>query len=494
MTNKGNRKRKVVQNPNDVLIYGKVEPNHVELEGAVLGAIMVEMDSLYKVKTILSTPNMLYSDANQRIYRAILELDRMGSPYDFMIVCEHLRRSEELDIVGGSYYVISLTRDIVSSANIIEHAMYISQSYLSREMIRISIEIVNRCYDPTELVFGIMDDFEMAMKTSRYAITAGSTQTYESKVRRFVEHINDPEKRKNYYVSTGFPDLDRELGGGWLRGATTILAARTSMGKTSFIISATDEQSKHFPVSIWNGELTERRFIMRQVSKKERLTISEMNKEDVSDEILDRINTGAHVLMNEHQLFTDDTTPIMIEDLIAKIRYWVVCCGVQCVYLDYLRYITLPESYRYDRMTEQMKITEIMGRLNSVAKELDIPIILVQQLNRETEKNANKEPTLANLRDAGALEEMAACVVFLYRPEHYKIESTEDMTSTKDLGLVLIRKNGDNKNPVDVKFKTEAKYFTWRTFESDYGEEIIEGTGITHQDIKDKLGNEEVPF
>lgn len=477
------------------LMLGKIPPQAPDLEGAILGGIMIDPPSLYNIKPIISTPDMLYKYENQLVYKAILQLDQMQSPIDFMMVCEILRKNGELEDVGGSYYVTGLTKDVISGAHGEEHARIIAQYYFRREMIRICAETINSAYDDSEDTFDIMDRFENSMYTSRYILTAGSNKTFESKVREVIAEINDPQKRKNFYVSTGFTHLDEELGGGFIRGAVTILAARTSMGKTSFVISCSSNQSKEFPVAIWNGELSQRRFIMRQISHLEKVTISEMNKLDIPDEKLDRINTGASILMSDHKIFTDETTPILIEDLIAKIRYWVMCCGVQCIYLDYLRYINLPDGFKYDKMTEQQKIAHIVGRLNAVAKELDVPIVLIQQLNRETEKNADKKPTLANLRDAGALEEMIACVLFLYRPEYYGIKETEDQRSTKDVGLVLVRKNGDNKNPIDVEFKTEAKYFTWYKEEPDFAEEIIDGSGYTVGNVRDMLNNnEEIPF
>lgn len=494
MSIKNLRNSKSNKNIGEALLFGKVPPQATDLEGAILGAIMIDPPCLYKVKSIISTPDMLYKTENELIYKAILQLDQMQLPIDFMVVCETLRKNGELEQVGGSYYVTGLTKDVVRSDNVEVHARIIAQYYFRREMIRICADTINASYDESNDTFDIMDNFETSMYTSRYILTAGSNKTFESKVREVVVEINDPNKRKNFYVSTGFKHLDEKLGGGFIRGTVTILAARTSMGKTSFVISCSGNQSKEFPVAIWNGELSQRRFIMRQISHLEKITISEMNKFDVPDETLDRINSGASILMSDHKMFTDETTPILLEDLIAKIRYWVMCCGVQCIYLDYLRYINLPDGFKYDKLTEQQKIAHVVGRLNAVAKEMDVPIVLIQQLNRETEKNAGKEPTLANLRDAGALEEMVACVLFLYRPEYYGIKETEDQKSTKDVGLVLIRKNGDNQNPVDVSFKTEAKYFTWHEEEPEYGKEIIDGSGYTYQNVKDLLNDEEVPF
>jgi replicative DNA helicase len=470
-------------------LEGKLPPASVDLERAALGALLMDMSLIYKVKAIIPHAHMLYDIRNELIYSVILELDAKNLPFEPLVVCDRLRTIGSLEEVDGSYYVMGLIRDVASHARIEEYCRIIAEKYLLRQMVKIGMESATDCYSGTKDVFEIYSDFEDAMKRSMYNLVAGSSRPYRSRIVKFVENINDPNFRATYYVDTGLPSLNQKLGGGFIRGAVTLLAARTSMGKTSVVISMANNQSKKFPVGLWNGELSDSRFIMRQISNVEKITISEMNREDLHQDVLNRINIGAQILLNDHDIYMDETAPIGIEELCSMVRYWRAYHKIEVVYLDYLRYITLPSGYKYDKMSTQDKITEIMARLNALAKELNIAVVLIQQLNRETEKSADKKPSLANLRDAGSLEEMAATVIFLYRPEHYGILEDED-GSTIDIGLMLIRKNGDHKNPIDVRFRTDAKYFTWAEIEDYSAPPLI--AGVSDNDIKQKI--DDLPF
>jgi len=220
------------------LLYGKMPPQAPDLEGAVLGAIMLEPQKLAEVLEIIQSEECFYADANQRIYGAIRRLFDKGSRIDFMTVCEELRKNSELEMVGGSYYVTSLTRDIVSSANIEEHARIVMQKYIMRELIRMSGDVISDAYEDTTDVFDLLDKAE----TNLYEITDKHLRKNFSSINSILAktiHEIEAQAGKNDELTgtpSGFVDLDR-VTSGWQKTDLIILAARPAVGKTAFALT-----------------------------------------------------------------------------------------------------------------------------------------------------------------------------------------------------------------------------------------------------------------
>ena len=454
----------------DTILYGKLPPQAPDLEGAVLGALMLEPAKLYVVRSIIKSAESFYSDANQRIYASIIRLEQKGSRIDFMTVCEDLRKNSELEMVGGSFYVTSLTRDVVSSAHIEEHSRIVMQKHIAREVIRVSGNAISSAFEDTSDIFDILREWEISFSSVRSDLISGRFRDMNTIMSKYLDEYHSPTSNKRILKSY-YPEWDKTLGGNFQRGCLYIGAARPGMGKTSFAISVSLSQSKHYKVGFWNGEITEKRLLNRYVSNIGKIESAYLRNgaEGVSEEIKDKINLSAEELANHRSIVINNDTNIDVFDLVSLIKYWVNVLGVEFVWLDYLRYIKLPDHPKYSYMPKEQKVDEILKILAQCAKDCDIPICLLTQLNRELLKLADKKPNLGHLRDSGAVEEIAYNVFFLHRPESYG-EPEDENGSTKDVVYLLTRKNGDDKNPTDIRMKHQLQYFS--IFE-EYTEPLI---------------------
>lgn len=435
------------------IIYGKMAPQAPDLEGAVLGAVMLEPDKIITMMTIISSAEIFYSDANQRIYSCLRRLYDKGSKIDFMTVCADLRKNNELEMVGGSFYVTSLTRDVVSSAHLEEHARIVLQKYALREMIRISGEVIGDAYENSTDVFDLLDESEKKYVTLQQYMTGGQHRTMASRVSKYLDKIHNRDE-SNTLVRTYFRDLDKIITR-LKPGCMYVLAARPGHGKTSVLISSTLQQSKRFPVGVWNGELTEERFINRYISNLQSIDsrqIDELINEGKTDHIVD----GTSHLISDHNLLLDCTPNIEIDSLIAKIRYWVFVCGAKVIWLDYINLISVsPEMEKYNSREQQM--FHILKKLSAVCKQCDVPLILLGQLNRDVLKQADKIPNLGNLKEAGRIEEMVFFVGFIHRPEEYSLEP-DGHGSVQNRMDILVRKHSDGQNNVDIHLNTNMAH------------------------------------
>lgn len=443
------------------LLYGKLPPQAPDLEGAVLGALMLEPARLYVVRSIIKSPFSFYADANQRIYASIIRLDQAGSKIDFMTVCEDLRKNSELEMVGGSYYVTQLTRDVVSSAHIEEHARIVMQKHILREIIRVSGESISKAYEDTSDVFDILKEWDMEFMTVKTDLISGKFRPMNTIMSKYLDDYYSPLSEK-MILKSYIKSWDDTLGGNFQRGCLYIGAARPGMGKTSFAISISLLQSKHYKVGFWNGEITEKRLLNRYVANIGKIESNYLRNgsSGVSDEIRDKINMSAEELANHRKIVLNNDTNIDVFDLVSLIKYWVFVLGVEFVWLDYLRYIKLPDNPKYNYLPKEQKVDEILKILLQCAKDCDIPICLLTQLNRELLKLADKKPNLGHLRDSGAVEEIAYNVFFLHRPESYGEMEDEHGESTAGRVYLLTRKNGDDKNPTDIPLRHQLQYFS----------------------------------
>lgn len=437
----------------DALVMGKMPPQSLDLETIILGSLLMSPKCILKVRQIIKSAEVFYSDANQRICSAIYRLDEAGMSIDFMLVCEELRRSGELEMVGGSYYVTSLTQDFVSAANIEAHCRIINQKYISRELIRLSATTIAAAYDDDIDVFDQLQTVEDNQTKLVSQLTSGQYRPMMTIVDEYLKDIQKPAEKNELRMF--FRDIDNYLGP-LKPGCMYVVAARPGMGKTSFLISSTLEQSKRFPIGIWNGELTSKRFINRYMCNllnKSSKELDELIKKNEFQTFID----GATDLLSDHKLFFDETSGIDVDDLVSLIKYWVHVCGVRVVWLDYLNLIQVSEERQKYNSREQ-QVYYILMKLSKVCKECNIPLILLAQLNRDVLKSADKIPNLSHLKEAGRIEEMVYHVGFLNRPEEYGIMEDHN-GSTKGRVDYLIRKNSDGQNSVDVNMLMQPQFF-----------------------------------
>lgn len=452
LENKLDRRKKPDLSP---LLYGKMPPQVSDIESEILGAVMMDVNALEVVIRKVKSCEAFYADANQRIFSAIKRLSEQNSPIDTLIVCEELRRASELEMVGGSYYVSTLVRNHVSSANIEEHIKILLQKYLQRELIRISGQVISDSYEDTEDVFDTLQSLRDQMGYIHDTIESTSNKTLQEIITEFLVYTDKDiasREKGNNGVKFFIPEYDRIVGD--LQGGNIyIWAARTSMGKTSAEIDTILKQSKHFPVGVWNGELIERRFLRRCISNLRRITVRDI--QDSPEQHVEDIQMGLEDLL-QHQLFMNNKRNMTIDDLVSLIKYWVFKCGCKCIWLDYAQIIKLSEKVQNRIRVKTEQIGYVIDQLNEVSALCDVPIILLAQLNREATKG-DKKPNLSHLRDSGSIEERVYHVMFLHRPEYYGEQEFEGR-SAENLLQFIIAKNGDGVINETIELPHELKY------------------------------------
>ncbi|REG94174.1 replicative DNA helicase [Flavobacterium aquicola] len=434
---------------------GKLPPQALDLEEAVLGAMMIDKKGVDDVIDILQA-DAFYKDAHKYIFEAIVQLFNDTQPIDLLTVSAQLRKNAKLDLAGGDFYLIQLTQKISSSAHIEFHSRIILQKFIQRSLIRISSEIIEASYDETADVFDLLDQAESKL----YEVTQGnikrSSETAQSLVlqaKKRIEEIAGQEGLSG--VATGFHKLDK-LTSGWQPSDLIIIAARPAMGKTAFILSMARNIAIDFghPVALFSLEMASVQLITRLISSETGLSSEKLRTGKLEKHEWEQLSTKVKNL-EKAPLFIDDTPSLSIFDLRAKARRLVSQHGIKIIIIDYLQLMTAGGNSKGGGNREQ-EISTISRNLKALAKELNVPVIALSQLSRAVEtRGSSKRPLLSDLRESGAIEQDADIVSFLYRPEYYKIDEWDDeeASSTAGQGEIMIAKhrNGGIEN-VRLKF------------------------------------------
>lgn len=424
------------------MVYGKVPPQAKELEIAVLGAIMLEGSAFDIVSEIL-TDQCFYIEAHQIIFRACKNLSGNSIPIDILTVVEELKRKEQLDVVGGPYYVTKLTNTVVSTANIEAHARIILQKFIQRELIRISGEIIGDAYDDSSDVFDLFDKAESLfyeISTNHFKSDYTELGAGMPKLINRVEYLREQEQSITG-VPSGFEEMDR-ITHGWQPTDLIILAARPSVGKTAFALNlaknAATSLIKQTPIGFFSLEMSTQQLLQRIVSNDsgiwmERLANGKVNDIGLLFKAGDRIQ--------KMKIFVDDTAGLNLFELRSKARRMVNKHKVGLIIIDYLQLMSGDGKINGNR---EQEISSISRGLKKLAKELHVPVIALSQLSREVEKRGKgqKVPQLSDLRESGAIEQDADLVMFLYRPPEDEVK--EDWAlANKAMAKIAKHRNGN---------------------------------------------------
>ncbi|MBA4299104.1 replicative DNA helicase [Algoriphagus alkaliphilus] len=462
------RKKPSYDNPTNFL--GKVPPQAVELEEAVLGALMLEKDALTNVIDILKVESF-YKDSHKVIFQAILDLFTESQPIDLLTVTSQLRKNGALEIAGGAFYVTELTSKVASAANIEYHARIITEQSIKRELIKISGEIQKEAFEDTTDVFELLDKMEQSL----FEISEKNIRKNYSDMRSIMrEAIIELEARKNQKdgltgVPSGFTALDR-VTSGWQKSDLVIIAARPAMGKTAFVLSVLRNAAvdHNRPVAIFSLEMSSVQLVNRLISSEAELDSEKIKKGSLADhEWAQLVHKTAK--LSKAPLFVDDTPALSILELRAKCRKLKAQHDIQMVVVDYLQLMSGDSKNGGQGGNREQEIASISRALKKIAKELAIPVIALSQLSRAVEtRGGDKRPQLSDLRESGAIEQDADMVMFLYRPEYYGITQDEDNNSTAGVGEVIIAKhrNGSLDN---VKLRFIGKYTKFMDLDSGVG-------------------------
>lgn len=420
---------------------GKLQPQAVELEEAVLGAMLLEKEALSTVIDILS-PESFYKEQNGKVFAAIVNLFNRSEPVDILTVTQELKRTGELEFVGGSYYVSSLTNRIASSANIEFHARIVAQKYLQRELIRIGTETIKTAYEDSTDVFELLDN---TTKNIFEILDSNVRKQHDKMSTLIAKAIDEIEAAANQTdgllgVPSGFTALDR-ITGGWQRSDLLILAARPGMGKTAFVVTMAKNAAVEFnkPVAIFSLEMSSIQLVKRLISSETELAQDKILKGNLENHEFVQLNERIKKLATA-PLFIDDTPALSIFELRAKARRLKENQKIELIIIDYLQLMSGGPDGKGNR---EQEISTISRGLKSLAKELEIPIIALSQLSRQVENRpgGSKRPQLSDLRESGAIEQDADMVMFIYRPEYYGLEVDENNEPTRGRAEVIIAKN-----------------------------------------------------
>tara|TARA_B100000513_G_C11903194_1_gene185980 strand:- start:3431 stop:4906 length:1476 start_codon:yes stop_codon:yes gene_type:complete len=447
-------------------IDGKLPPQALDLEEAVLGALMIDNDALSNAIELLK-PESFYKYQHQKIFSAIENLFNSAKKVDILTIVEELKQKGELKEIGGPSFITKLTERIASAANIETHARIIAQKFIQRELIRISSQTIKDAYDDTSDVFDLLNAAEQGL----YEISEGNIRkNYDKMSTLILQALNQIEEIKNKEdglsgVPSGFSELDR-VTSGWQKSDLVILAARPGMGKTAFVLSMARNTAVKFnmPVAVFSLEMSSVQLVNRLIASESGIPTQKLRKGNLEDHEWIQLNQQITKL-SEAPLFIDDTPALTIFELRAKCRRLVKNHGVQLVVIDYLQLMHAGNSNKSGN--REQEISTISRSLKSIAKELNVPIVALSQLSRAVEtRGGDKRPMLSDLRESGAIEQDADIVCFIYRPEYYGFTEWPNTTPGQDpdcqgQGEIIVAKhrNGSLEN-IKLRFIPQLAKFT----------------------------------
>ena len=448
---------------------GKVPPQAVELEEAVLGAIMIEKDALITSLEILK-PESFYKDANRKIFEAILMLNKEKKAIDILTVKEQLKQNGTLDEVGGPLYISMLTGKIGSAAHVEFHSRIIAQKYIQRELIRISAEIQRRAFDESEDVDDLLDYSENELFNVAQGTIKKEAVPIDLIIKEAIEQIKTISKQEHGLagIPSGFTKLDH-LTSGWQKSDLIIIAARPSMGKTAFILTMARNIAVDYnrPVAIFSLEMSALQLVNRLIGSETELSSDKIKNGTLDFHEWQQLDSKIPKLL-EAPIFIDDSPAISVFELRAKCRRLVAQHKVQMVIVDYLQLMSGGGDNKY--FSREQEVSTISRSLKALAKELNVPVIALSQLNRSVEtRTSDKRPHLSDLRESGAIEQDADMVIFIHRPEKYGLTQDSYGNSTIGLAEIIIAKH--RNGPVgEVNLKFEDRFAKFTEMDSEIGE------------------------
>ena len=421
---------------------GRVPPQAVQVEQSVLGAMLIEREAIPKAIEVLPE-DAFYSGKHRKIYRALLSLFDKGNPVDLITVSDELKRRDELEDIGGSYYLTELTSAVASAANVEYHARIIAEKSLLRKMIETMTQLVGDAYDPSADAFELLDQaesdiFRISDSQLRRAATSMGDVLKETLAR--LESIHGREGGITG-VPSGFTRLD-QMTGGWQPSDLIIIAARPSMGKTALSLAIARNAALHpehpAGVAIFSLEMSSSQLAQRLLTSEARVDAQAARTGRLSDDDWPRLARAAGKL-SEASIFIDDTPGLTVLELRAKCRRLKAEHDIGLVVVDYLQLMRGTNLGK--QANREQEIAHISRSLKGLAKEMNVPVIALSQLSRAVEtRGGDKRPQLSDLRESGSIEQDADVVAFIYRAERYGITVDENGNSTEGLAEVIIGK------------------------------------------------------
>ncbi len=436
------------------LEQGKLPPQAVDVEQAVLGAMMIDPAAVTDAIDVLR-PEYFYKPEHKVIYAAISALFEKSQAVDIMTVANELKKNGELEVAGGAYYVASLTNKVASGAHIEEHAKIVQQKFIQRELIRIGTEMTKAAYEDSSDPLELLDEAESKLLTIGENNFRSDYTDMHLLVKEAIAEVEAVSRQSDKLsgVPSGFPELDR-ITSGWQKGTLLILAARPGMGKTAFALTMARNIAVDFKkaVAVFSLEMSSLELVTRLISSETRISGKKLKQGNLEPFEWEWLNSKVGPL-SEAPLYIDDTPALTMFELRAKCRRLKQQHDIQMVFVDYLQLM------RGDnRGNREQEISQISRQLKGLAKELKIPILALSQLSRAVEtRGGDKKPQLSDLRESGAIEQDADMVMFIYRPEYYGINDEGNVDGAAD--LMIEKHRSGSTGVVHLRFVKEFARF-----------------------------------
>jgi len=431
----------------------KIPPHNIEAEESVLGAILIDKDSIIAVAEFLK-PEYFYKDAHERIYRAILKLYEEREPIDIITLTAKLKKGGDLEKIGGASYLTELANSVPTSANIEEYGKLVTENYTKRKLISVASKVSEMAFDEMTEVKDILDKSEQEI----FSISQANTKRYfiplKSALAESFDRLDELHKNSGGLrgVPTGFSDLDNKLAG-MQQSNLLILAARPGKGKTALVLNIAQHVAvdNKIPVGIFSLEMSKEELVDRLLVAQADVDAWRLKTGKLSDDDFTKLSDAMGELA-EAPIFIDDTPGINILEMRTKARRIQVEKGLGLLIVDYLQ--LADPGRRFDNRVQEVSI--ISQGLKNLARELKIPVLAVSQLSRAVEARGDKIPQLADLRESGAIEQDADVVMFLYRPD----EESENATSGQIPVKLLIAKHRNGPTgEIDLLFRGDRIRF-----------------------------------
>lgn len=450
--------------------FGKLQPQDLQVEEAVLGALMLEKDA-YTVVSDLLKPESFYDYSHQLIYSAIVSLAVKQRPIDMLTVTEQLRNDGNLDAAGGPLHISELTGRVSSAANVEYHARIVAQKYLARELIKFSSNIQSKAFDETVDVYDLMQEAEGGLFEISKNTLKRDVRQIDPIITEALKKIEDASNNENGLsgLQTGYHELDK-MTGGWQPSDLIIIAARPAMGKTAMVLSMAKNMAVEFntPIAVFSLEMSSLQLVNRLISNVCELDGKKIKTGQLSAAEWENLTVRVKALYSA-PLYVDDTPSLSIFELNTKARRLVQEHGVKMIIIDYLQ---LMNASGMKFGSREQEVSNISRSLKQLAKELNIPIIALSQLNRSVETRGDdrngKRPQLSDLRESGAIEQDADIVCFIHRPEYY-LRHGEDAEGNDIRGLAefIIAKHRSG-GVGDIKLRFRADYARFENWDENY--------------------------
>jgi replicative DNA helicase len=473
----GTRRKTPQQTPES----GRLQPQARDFEEAVLGALMLEKDA-YSVISDILRPESFYDKIHETIFSAIQDLALQQKPIDMLTVVEQLKKRGDLESVGGAFYIAQLTGKVVSAAHLEYHARIIAQKHLARELIHFTSNVASKAFDESNDVDDLMQEAESQLFEISQRNLKKDVQQIDPIISEAIKMIQTAATRSDGLsgLQSGFRLLDK-ITSGWQNSDLIIIAARPAMGKTAFVLSMAKNMAVDYnhPVALFSLEMSNVQLVNRLIVNVCQIPGSKIKNGQLEQHEWKQLDVKIKELYNA-PIFVDDTPSLSVFELRTKARRLVREHGVKCIVIDYLQ---LMNASGMNFGSREQEVSTISRSLKGLAKELNIPIIALSQLNRGVEArvgNEGKRPQLSDLRESGAIEQDADMVCFIHRPEYYKIltdDKGNDLVGKAEI-IVAKHRNGATGD-VLLTFKSE-----YAKFQNLDDEQLI-------QDIPSRMSSQE---